>query len=47
MVDVQGFSDASLRILLQAQEYPKGEFARAIEHEQLMRVGRRMKVKSE
>jgi hypothetical protein len=44
VVDVTGFSDESLRILLTAQEYPKGDFARAIEYEQLLCVGRRMKV---
>lgn len=36
-----GFSDESLRILLSAQEYPKGEFAQEIEFERLVRVARR------
>lgn len=44
MLDLTGFSDESLQILLRAQEYPKGKFAQAIEHEQLMRVGRRISV---
>jgi hypothetical protein len=44
MTALQGFSDESLRILLRCQEYPKGEFAEAIEHEQLLRVGRRVRV---
>lgn len=47
MLDLTGFSDESLKLLLKAQEYPKGETAKAIEHEQLLRVGRRMKVVSE